>query len=111
MLTFFLAAALAQDAPEPWRVEGRSLYVWEKSPPADLLRFCAEKKVARLESGPTMLPLFAIGLNTTARDLKREVLGAERRAIVEMRAQQRIGTELFQRLMADLDVEELKSAE
>lgn len=48
MLTFFLAAALAQDAPEPWRVEGRSLYVWEKSPPADLLRFCREKKVARL---------------------------------------------------------------
>ena len=75
------------------------------------LRTSYEKKVARLESGPTMLPLFAIGLNTTARDLKREVLGAERRAIVEMRAQQRIGTELFQRLMADLDVEELKSAE
>lgn len=48
MLTFFLAAALAQDAPEPWRVEGRSLYVWEKSPPPELLRFCAEKKVARL---------------------------------------------------------------
>lgn len=42
MLTLLL---LLQDA---WRVDGRSLYVWEKSPPAELLRFCAEKKVARL---------------------------------------------------------------
>ncbi|HEX7898725.1 MAG TPA: hypothetical protein VF950_13260 [Planctomycetota bacterium] len=48
MLTFFVCASLLQDAPEPWRVEGRSLYVWEKAPPADLLRFCGEKKVARL---------------------------------------------------------------
>jgi hypothetical protein len=48
VLTFFICASLLQDAPEPWRVEGRSLYVWEKSPPDGLLRFCAEKKVARL---------------------------------------------------------------
>ena len=55
MLTFFICAQLLQGAPEPWRVEGRSLYVWEEAkkiaeggPSGDLLRFCAEKRVARL---------------------------------------------------------------
>lgn len=46
-MLLLLAFAL-QAAPEPWRVDGRSVYVWEKSPPPGLLAFCAEKRVARL---------------------------------------------------------------
>lgn len=45
-----LALLLLLQAPaEPWRVDGRSLYVWKQSEAGpELLRFCAEKRIARL---------------------------------------------------------------
>jgi len=45
-----LALLLLLQAPaEPWRVEGRSLYVWKQAEAGpELLRFCAEKKIGRL---------------------------------------------------------------
>lgn len=44
-----LLLCLLQAPAEPWRADGRSLYVWKQAEAnAELLRFCAEKKVGRL---------------------------------------------------------------
>ncbi len=45
-----LAFLLLLQAPaEPWRAEGRSLYVWKQAEAGpELLRFCAERKIGRL---------------------------------------------------------------
>lgn len=40
---------LLQAPAEPWRVDGRSLYVWKQAEAGpELLRFCAEKRIGRL---------------------------------------------------------------
>lgn len=50
MLTFFLAAALTSQAPEPWRVEGRSLYAFTEDvdAPRLYLPWKGERDVLRL---------------------------------------------------------------
>ena len=50
----------------------------------------------------------AESLDTSAVDLHREVFKIQRDAIVELRANQKISTELYQLLIADLDAEELR---
>jgi CPA1 family monovalent cation:H+ antiporter len=74
------------------------------------LRTHYERRISRLESGPVALPISAVGIDTNFMDLQREALSAERQAIVELRANQKISTELFQRLMSDVDVEEMRVA-
>jgi hypothetical protein len=48
-MRLMLAGLLLLQAGESWRVEGRSLYVWSEAEAGDaLLKFCAERKVARI---------------------------------------------------------------
>ena len=42
----------------------------------------ATRRIAHLETGPAPLPLSAIGVNTSGMDLHREVLSAQRQAVV-----------------------------
>jgi monovalent cation/hydrogen antiporter len=72
------------------------------------LRAVYERRILRLETGPAPLPLSAVGIGTTLMDLRREVLSAERQAIVELRADQKITTEIYRRLMMDVDAEEMR---
>jgi CPA1 family monovalent cation:H+ antiporter len=67
-----------------------------------------DRRIAYLEAGPAPLPVAAAGFDTSFMDLQREVLSAQRHALLELRANQKVSPEIFQRIMADVDGEELR---
>jgi CPA1 family monovalent cation:H+ antiporter len=72
------------------------------------LRNSYQRRVNNLESGPEVMPIAALGVDFGAMDLHREAISIERQAVVEMRANQKISVEIYQRLMAEIDAAEVR---
>ncbi len=72
------------------------------------LRSEYERRILRLESGPVALPIELVGIDTSEMDVHREAISIERQAVVEMRANQKISIEIYQRLMSEIDAAEVR---
>jgi CPA1 family monovalent cation:H+ antiporter len=67
-----------------------------------------ERRIHHLESGPSALPIELVGIDTSEMDVHREAISIERQAVVEMRANQKISIEIYQKLMTEIDAAEVR---
>ncbi|HVT82793.1 MAG TPA: Na+/H+ antiporter [Phycisphaerae bacterium] len=72
------------------------------------LRSDYERRIKHLESGPIALPIELVGIDTSEMDVQRETISIERQAVIEMRANQKISIEIYQRLMTEIDAAEVR---
>ena len=68
-----------------------------------------EQRLVELEQGFGVLPVVAVGVELSPFEVHKAVLNEERRVLLELRSARRISYELFQRLMAEVDADELRA--
>jgi monovalent cation/hydrogen antiporter len=73
------------------------------------LQIYYEQRIVEIEQGVKALPVTQVGVELSPFEVHKAVLNEERRILIEYRSGRRISYELFQKLMAEVDSDELRA--